>query len=66
LEADNNFQVRRLPCSQIDGKLQVDPDKPLKADELEDEITKLFLPKDDRDTALLFFAGHGLPKPLGI
>ena len=65
LEADNNFQVRRLPCSEIDGKLQVDPDKPLKADELEDEITKLFLPKDDRDTALLFFAGHGLPKPLG-
>jgi tetratricopeptide (TPR) repeat protein len=65
LEADNNFRVRRLPCSEIDGKLQVNPDKPLKADELEDEITKLFLPKDDRDTALLFFAGHGLPKPLG-
>ena len=65
LEADRNFRVRRLPCSEIDDKLQVDPDKPLEADELLDEITKLFLPKEDRDTALLFFAGHGLPKPLG-
>ena len=65
LEAANNFQVRRLPCSEIDGKLQVDPDKLVNAEELEHEITKLFLPKDDRDTALLFFAGHGLPKPLG-
>jgi tetratricopeptide (TPR) repeat protein len=65
LEADNNFQVRRLPCSEIDGKLQVDPDKLVNAEELEHEITKLFLPEDDRNTALLFFAGHGLPKPLG-
>ena len=66
LEADNNFQVRRLPCSAIDGKLQVDPDKLVNAEELEHEITKLFLTKDDRDTALLFFAGHGLPKPFAI
>jgi tetratricopeptide (TPR) repeat protein len=66
LEAANNFQVRRLPCSEIDGKLQVDPDKLVEVDELLDEITKLFLTEDGRDTALLFFAGHGLPKkPLG-
>ncbi len=65
LEADNNFQVRRLPSSEIDGKLRVDPDKLIEADELLDEITKLFLTEDGRNTALLFFAGHGLPKPLG-
>ncbi|MEG3989482.1 caspase family protein [Microcoleus sp. S28C3] len=65
LEANNNFQVRRLPCSAIDGKLQVDPDKLVEVDELLCEIEKLFLTKDGRNTALLFFAGHGLPKPLG-
>ena len=66
LEADdNNFRVRRFPCSEIDGKLQVDPDKLVKAEELSNEITKLFLTEDGRNTALLFFAGHGLPKPLG-
>src|SRR5919199_202833 len=67
LEADNNFQVRRLPRSKIDGKLQVDPGKLVKAEELDYEINKLFLTEDGRNTALLFFAGHGLelPKPLG-
>ncbi|WP_293334431.1 tetratricopeptide repeat protein [Microcoleus sp. CAWBG58] len=65
LEADNNFRVRRFPCSEIDGKLQVDPDKLVKAEELSNEITALFLTEDGRNTALLFFAGHGLPKPLG-
>ncbi|MGL5063857.1 MAG: tetratricopeptide repeat protein [Microcoleus sp.] len=62
---DNDFQVRRLPSSNIDGKLQVDPDKLVEPDELLDEIDKLFLSEDGRNTALLFFAGHGLPKPFG-
>jgi hypothetical protein len=65
LEADDNFRVERLPASETDGKLQVDSKKTVTADELLDEITKLFIPEDGRDTALLFFAGHGLPKPLG-
>ncbi|MUG93166.1 tetratricopeptide repeat protein [Scytonema sp. UIC 10036] len=65
LEIDGNFRVQRLPRSNIDGRLQVDPEKSVTADELLDEITKLFLTKDRRDTALLFFAGHGLQKPLG-
>ncbi|GAB1545423.1 hypothetical protein NUACC21_80990 [Scytonema sp. NUACC21] len=65
LETDGNFRVQRLPRSNIDGRLQVDPEKPVTADELLNEITKLFLAEDGRDTALLFFAGHGLQKPLG-
>ncbi len=65
LEADGNFRVKRLPTSNINGKLQVAPQKAVTADELVDEITKLFLTEDGRDTALLFFAGHGLSKPLG-
>jgi hypothetical protein len=51
--------------SKIDGKLQVDPNKLIAVDELLYEITKLFIPADGRETALLFFAGHGLTKPLG-
>ncbi len=65
LEIDGNFRVQRLPRSNINGRLQVDPEKPVSADDLLDEIIKLFQTEDGRDTALLFFAGHGLQKPLG-
>ncbi|MTJ15329.1 hypothetical protein FJR11_22735 [Anabaena sp. UHCC 0187] len=65
LEADQDFRVIRLPESRINGKFQVDPNKSVSADELLEAITKLFLPSEDLDTALLFFAGHGLQKPLG-
>ncbi|MDF5723991.1 MAG: tetratricopeptide repeat protein [Rhizonema sp. PD37] len=60
LERDGNFRVQRLPASIIDGKLQIDRNKKLHAEELSQEIQKLFSIQDDRDTALLFFAGHGL------
>jgi hypothetical protein len=64
LEAHNNFQVKRFPASIIDGKLHVDPDKPFKTEELEKAIFDLFLPETEKppETALLFFAGHGLRK----
>ncbi|MDF5714930.1 MAG: tetratricopeptide repeat protein [Rhizonema sp. NSF051] len=65
LETDGNFRVQRLPRSNINGRLQVDPEKKVTPDELLDEISKLFLAEDGRDTALFFFAGHGLQKPLG-
>ncbi|ODH02278.1 hypothetical protein A4S05_24965 [Nostoc sp. KVJ20] len=65
LEADQDFRVIRLPASRINGKLQVDPNKPVSKDELLEAITKLFLTSEDLDTALLFFAGHGLKEPLG-
>jgi hypothetical protein len=62
LESYGNFRVKRLPESNIDGKLQVDPNKIVRAEELKAAIANLFRPKSGRtpETALLFFAGHGL------
>ncbi len=64
LESHNNFRVKRFPASIINGKSQVDPDKPFKTEELEKAILDLFLPETGKppETALLFFAGHGLRK----
>lgn len=66
LEAENNFRVKRFPTSIINGKSQVDPEKPFKTEELEKAILDLFLPETGKspETALLFFAGHGLRKQL--
>ncbi|MDZ8236677.1 MAG: SAV_2336 N-terminal domain-related protein [Nostoc sp. ChiQUE01a] len=66
LEAQGNFRVKRFPASIIDGKMQVDPDKVVKTEELEAAILDLFLPDSGKapETALLFFAGHGLRKQL--
>ena len=68
LETQNNFRVKRFPASIINDKLQVDPnpDKPFKTEELEKAILDLFLPETRKppETALLFFAGHGLRKQL--
>ncbi|MCC5633167.1 hypothetical protein LC613_37300 [Nostoc sphaeroides CHAB 2801] len=46
--------------------MQVDPDKLVKTEELEAAILDLFLPESGKppETALLFFAGHGLRKQL--
>ncbi|MGF2037349.1 MAG: caspase family protein [Nostoc sp. CmiVER01] len=60
LEADDNFQVQRLPKREINGKIQVDPNGQVSLGELSREINKLFCSDNNRDTALLFFAGHGL------
>mgnify|MGYP002777036583 CR=1 FL=1 len=66
LEAHENFRVKRFPDSFIDGKWQVDPDKPFKTEELEKVILDLLLPESGKypETALLFFAGHGLRQQL--
>lgn len=66
LETYGDFQVQRLPASNKDGKLQVDPSKVVTAAELEEAIADLFLPKSERTphAALLFFTGHGLRKQL--
>ncbi len=62
LETHGDFRVTRLPESLIDGRFQVDPKQMVKVAELQTAIEELFQPKGDRtpDTALLFFAGHGL------
>ena len=61
LEKYGDFQVRRLPENNQDGKLRVDLKKPVKLKELQDAISELFQPKGHRipETAVLFFAGHG-------
>ncbi|HLP89637.1 MAG TPA: caspase family protein [Nostocaceae cyanobacterium] len=68
LHNHGNFTVRRLPESLIDGKMQVDPQQLVTAEQLENAIVQLFQPEGDRipHTALLFFAGHGWrDKPVG-
>ncbi|KST64485.1 NB-ARC domain-containing protein [Mastigocoleus testarum] len=65
LENHGSFRVQRLPSSITNGKLQVDPRKPINSDELVDAVTRLFISEDKRSSALLFFTGHGLVKQLG-
>ena len=67
LEKHGNFNVKRLPQANIDGKLQVNPEGTVKSEELEVAIANLFLPEGRNvpDTALLFFAGHGLRRKVG-
>lgn len=66
LEADDNFRVTRLPAIYKNEKYQVDPTKPLDLNELEAAIKNLFVPDSAKspETALLFFAGHGLRRKL--
>lgn len=63
--------VERLPVTTKQGSLRVD-EKPLgeqqvTSEKLERQIAKLFKPEgnDVPDTALLYFAGHGLRKTCG-
>ena len=66
LEKHGEFRVKRFPDINIDGKLQVDPNKLVKVEELEAAIADLFLPETGKppETGLLFFAGHGLRRKL--
>ncbi len=64
LRKHGDFEVTLLPeiCK---GANQIDENGTVKRETLEKEIYQLFKPGDDYpDTALLFFAGHGLQKPL--
>jgi hypothetical protein len=72
LEKYGNFTVRRLPeVYSPEGKRGVDPNPPshnlVQVPDLEKEIAHLFNPpgRIRPDTALLFFAGHGLRKEQG-
>ncbi len=72
LEKDSNFDViRRFPEMVKDGRRCIDPDPPSDAvsiAQLEDAIQNLFAPETVAnlpDTALLFFAGHGLRENRG-
>ncbi len=60
LETRGDFEVHRLPAKQ--GVKQVDDKKLLKGADLQAAIRQLFCPQSNSipDTALLFFAGHGL------
>jgi WD40 repeat protein len=72
LEKYGNFKVQRLPeLYSPEGKRGVDPSPPpqnlVTVPILEEAIAQLFNPsgKSIPDTALLFFAGHGLRKAQG-
>ncbi len=71
LEKYGNFRVQRLPEVHLEGKRGVDRDPPphnlVTVPILEAAIAQLFNPsgKSIPDTALLFFAGHGLRKAQG-
>jgi WD40 repeat protein len=62
LEKYGDFEVHRLPTQ--DAARRVAPDEQLKLEELEEAIIRLFQPKSGiiPETALLFFAGHGLQR----
>jgi WD40 repeat protein len=66
LETYGNFKVERLPVYEQDGAWRVDPNplpgKSVNMSQLKEAIANLFNPpgKSIPDTALLFFAGHGL------
>lgn len=60
-------EVRRLPAVNKDDELQVDPQRMVELEEVKRAITDLFCPQRDQvpETAVLFFAGHGLRRNLG-
>ncbi len=68
LETYGDFRVRRLPETfDSEGKPRVDPMGPVRLPELQAAIEELFNPPSQSvsDTALLFFAGHGLRRGKG-
>ncbi len=69
LETYGGFRVRRLPEANINGKLCVNPDGTVTFKELEEAIANLFNPEGEKtqapETALLFFAGHGIRAKIG-
>ncbi|MBW4495953.1 MAG: caspase family protein [Oscillatoria princeps RMCB-10] len=61
LERYGHFEVRRYPSKDV---WEVDPEGLVKADNLKNEILRLFQPKVNvPETALLFFAGRGFRPP---
>jgi len=68
LEQDGNFQVKRLPETVKDGKLQVGKQTQVTLRELQEALKQLFKPdsKQVPDSALFYFSGHGLRVDLGV
>ena len=69
LETDDNFRVKRLPLINQDGQFTVDaePEELVTALKLKRALAQLFNPKGTTlpETALFFFAGHGLREDIG-
>ncbi|MBD1998450.1 pentapeptide repeat-containing protein [Leptolyngbya sp. FACHB-541] len=68
LEQDGDFQVKRLPETVKDGKLQVGKQTQVTLRELQEALKQLFKPdsKQIPDSALFYFSGHGLRVDLGV
>ncbi|RKZ52679.1 MAG: hypothetical protein DRR16_20685 [Candidatus Parabeggiatoa sp. nov. 3] len=67
LETQGDFRVKRLPCIEQAGQLCIDNTGAVSFEALQQAIVQLFNPETDKtdhlpETALLFFAGHGLRK----
>jgi tetratricopeptide (TPR) repeat protein len=62
LETKGDFRVKRLPCIEKEGKLCIHNSGAVGFEQLQQAIVQLFNPETDNlpETALLFFAGHGL------
>ncbi|MEQ9001321.1 MAG: caspase family protein [Coleofasciculus sp. B1-GNL1-01] len=69
LEQHGGFRVRRLPEVNREGRLRVHKGAEVRCKQVEEAIATLFNPDGDDaqvpETALLFFAGHGLRKVRG-
>ena len=69
LKEYGGFTVQRLPETILEGKLQVNSNANgcVRLEELKEAIANLFNPQgsDYPETALLFFAGHGLHESYG-
>ncbi|MDJ1168700.1 tetratricopeptide repeat protein [Roseofilum sp. BLCC_M154] len=65
LENHGNFDVKRFPCTINPYQVDPRPARVWRAEDLKEAIEALFNPPPGEmpDTALLFFAGHGLRKP---
>ena len=68
LETYGNFRVRRLPEIIQNQRPQVGSQTPVSAQQLENGLVRLLMPKGDHipEAAFFYFSGHGLQRELGI
>lgn len=68
LAEEGDFSVRQLPEAVKDGEIQVGQQGGVTQKELIDALKQLFIPKGKNipDTALFYFAGHGILSEEGL
>jgi hypothetical protein len=68
LETYGNFRVRRVPEIIQDQRPQIGQQTLVSAQQLENSLVRLLLPKGDHipETVFFYFSGHGLQREVGI